>query len=58
MQRLTTIERAFELARSGNCKSVQEIRLRLKAEGYSGVADHLQGVSIRRQLNALILGLD
>jgi len=29
------IERAFELAKSGQCTSVVEIKRRLRAEGYS-----------------------
>jgi hypothetical protein len=34
-QGVTVLERAFQLARSGLCGSVSEIRERLKAEGYS-----------------------
>lgn len=50
---LTTLERAFQLARSGECASTTEIRLRLKRERYDAVEAHLQGPSITRQLRRL-----
>ena len=31
----TALERAFELARSGECRTVTDVRARLKREGYS-----------------------
>jgi hypothetical protein len=31
---VTTLERAFQLARSGQCSTVDDIKQRLKAEGY------------------------
>ena len=46
----TTLERAFELARSGSCASVQDIRRRLKSEGYDQVEAHLSGPSLGKQL--------
>lgn len=49
----STIERAFELARSGDCRSVLEIRQRLKAERHPLVDEHLTGHSIRRELAKL-----
>jgi hypothetical protein len=49
-----TVERAFELARSGGCHTVGDIRQQLKQEGYSGYEEHLAGVSIKKQLLALI----
>lgn len=48
----TTLERAFELAQSGRCKSVQEIRQALKQEHYS--LNQLEGASVKKQLSALI----
>ena len=45
-----TIERAFQLARTGACHSVVEIRHRLHSEGYEGVHGHLNGSTIQRQL--------
>ena len=46
------VERAFELARSGDCASVAAIRLRLKTEGYGAgeISSHLQGRSIAGSL--------
>lgn len=49
----STIERAFELARSGSCHNVQEIALRLKREQHDAVEAHLAGQSIRRELRRL-----
>lgn len=39
----TAIERAFELARQGTFKNLQEVRHRLAREGYSEVTQHLSG---------------
>ena len=50
---LTTIERAFALARSGSCANVNEIRARLRAERYDQVDAHLAGPAIARQLREL-----
>jgi len=49
----TTLERAFALARSGTCLSVQDIRLKLKQERFDNIEAHLAGHSIGRQLRAL-----
>lgn len=56
MQRLSTVERAFELARSGPCDSVGQIRLQLRRERHDAVDSHLSGSAIRRQLNGFLLG--
>ena len=50
--RKTAMERAFDLARSGEASNVTDIITSLKREGYS--ADQIQGASLRRQLAALI----
>jgi len=47
-----TIERAFELAKSGQCVSVAEIKRRLHAEGY--FADQIEGRTLSEQLKAII----
>jgi hypothetical protein len=47
---ISTVERAFQLARTGACHSVNEIRRRLHAEGHEGVHSHLNGSTIQRQL--------
>jgi hypothetical protein len=48
----SSLERAFDLARSGTCLTIADIGRGLKSEGYS-VAD-LEGRSLRRQLKELI----
>jgi hypothetical protein len=53
MSELTTLERAFALARSGSCTSVQDIRLTLKRERFDNVEAHLAGPSLARQLRSL-----
>lgn len=50
---ITTLERAFELARSGRFASVSDIRLALRRERFDQVEAHLAGSSIARQLRAL-----
>jgi hypothetical protein len=49
----STLERAFQLARSGEFSSTAEIRTRLKRERCEAVDAHLQGPSINRQLRLL-----
>lgn len=49
----STLERAFELAKSGEYAGVPEIRAQLKKERFEAVEAHLQGPSITRQLKAL-----
>ncbi len=48
----TALERAFELARSGACISIIEIKQRLKAEGYSD--NVIMGRQLLAQLKAVI----
>jgi len=47
---LNILERAFELAKAGDCTSIDDIRRRLKSEQYSQVDAHLAGSTVRRQL--------
>jgi hypothetical protein len=49
-RRLTTLERAFELARAGSCRTIEEIAARLKLENQEAVDAHLFGSSIRKDL--------
>lgn len=53
MKNPSTIERAYELARSGECRSIDEIKQRLNAERHDQVEAHLAGQSIRRDLRKL-----
>ena len=55
-RRFTTVERAYQLARSGDCGSVDEIGRVLITERYGSVHAHLAGPSIRRALLALCRG--
>lgn len=50
------IERAFQLARSGECQTLTDIQARLKEEGFAQIKAHLEGLSIKRQLNTLMTG--
>lgn len=47
------IARAFELARSGECRSVGELQKQLKCEGHSAVEEHLRGPSFRGELRKI-----
>jgi hypothetical protein len=49
---ITALERAFQLARSGSCASVSEIKQRLIAERYS--VSGVTGKVLSKQLQALI----
>jgi hypothetical protein len=49
----TALERAFQLARSGDCAGLGDIRAALKAEGYAGVEGMLAGLGLRRQLKQI-----
>lgn len=51
----TTLERAFTLARSGSCATVNDIRMQLRAERFDLVDAHLAGPAIARQLRELCI---
>ena len=53
MNQPTTLERAFTLARSGSCATVNDIRQQLRAERFDQVDAHLAGPSLGRQLRSL-----
>jgi hypothetical protein len=53
MHRPGVIERAFELARSGDCASIEEIRSQLKRESHASVDSHLGSPMLGRQLRKL-----
>jgi hypothetical protein len=50
---LSALERAFQLARSGQVSNVEDIRKRLKQEGYDANAVYV-GQSLKTQLRDLI----
>ena len=51
-QKRTALERGFELAKSGSCAAVDDIKRQLRAEGYSTA--QITGGALSRQLTALI----
>jgi hypothetical protein len=55
-ERPRLLERAFELARTGKCRTVDELRSELKREGFDNntILSNIAGPSIRKQLAALI----
>lgn len=53
MKPITTLERAFELAKSGECGGIQDIKDRLRSEGYTQIDDKLYGRTLARQLRAI-----
>jgi arginine repressor len=50
---VTALERAFQMARSGQYPSVEDIRKQLRAEGFSSA--QVTGRALSRQLKELIL---
>lgn len=53
-QSANTVERAYELARSGRYATISEIRRQLRREGYSHVEGHTLGLGLRRELTRLM----
>lgn len=51
--RPTTVERAYQLAASGECASVAEVKQRLDKEGYANVVGQLYGPTIQAALRKL-----
>ena len=50
----STVERAFDLARTGTCRTIGQLRADLKAERCDGIEAHLAGRSMVRQLQAIM----
>jgi hypothetical protein len=52
----TLLQRAFELARSGTCLTLFDVRKRLRAEGFSltEIGTQIHGKSLTRQLQTLV----
>lgn len=51
--RPTTLERAYQLAEGGDCRTVGEIKQRLSQEGYDRIADQLYGRTVTNSLRDL-----
>jgi hypothetical protein len=50
----TTIERAYELAGSGSCKTIKDIERQLQKEQRESIHAHLQSTVLKKQLKALM----
>lgn len=48
--RPTTIERAYQLAESGACRTVGDVKSALKTEGYDRIQDALYGGAVTAAL--------
>ncbi len=51
---LSTLERALQPSRSGQCRWMNEVRQTLDPEGYDAVHQHLNRAAINRQLIDLL----
>ena len=51
---LSAIERAMILAREGRMRSVNDIRVQVRREGYAGSDSHLSGPTITSQLGRML----
>ena len=51
--RPTTIERAYELARSGECRTLSDVKQRLSADGHDRIQEHLYGSTVSSALRKL-----
>lgn len=51
--RPTTIERAYQLAASGDCRTIGDVKEGLRRDGYGSIQDHLHGLTITRALQKL-----
>lgn len=52
----TTIEQAFALARAGECRTLEQLKQRLRKEGFDAVEEHLSGALTKRELRILMQG--
>ena len=48
------VERALQLAGSGECRTLGDIHQRLRREQFTQIPEHLAGRSIKAQLNQLM----
>ena len=48
------IERAFEIARTGTVRNIDDIRRALRSEGCDNIEAHLSSLALKKQLLALI----
>lgn len=55
LDRTHIIERAFQLAQSGECHGMADLHARLKQERYSQIEEHLGGKAIKQQLRGIFV---
>ena len=53
---MSIVERAYELARSGQFSCVAAIKKQLKVEGYTSVEPHFCGQSLQKTLRQICTG--
>ena len=53
VRRLSTLERAYEIVRSGSVSGMKEIKRALKAEGYEDIDGKLFGAWLNAELRRL-----
>jgi hypothetical protein len=53
---VSTVERAYELARSGQFSCVAAIKKQLKVEGYTSVEPHFCGQALQKTLRQICMG--
>ncbi len=51
--RPTTLERAYQIARSGECSNLEDLVRQLKSERFDAVDAHTSGPSVRRDLRQI-----
>jgi hypothetical protein len=51
---LSTIERAYKLAKSGQFRTLTKVRARLRSEGYDDAPAHLTSLTLTAELRRLI----
>jgi len=51
--RPTTLERAYQLAEGGSCRTVSDVKQALQSEGYDRIQDSLYGGTITAALRKL-----
>jgi hypothetical protein len=54
MDQLSLIERAFQIARSGQARTIDDVRRALSREGFEAIDAHI-GSATRKQLRSLII---
>ncbi len=48
------VQRALEVAREGDCRTITQVSERLRREGYTHIASNLSGGGLRKQLRGIM----